>query len=126
MSPTCGIMGSKEISSIHGSTSSAEIGDTQKFDTSIDGNLAKNCDYTPIFSKVIGRELYHESSTDIYLCCQVEFTSNAVVTEAPDFIHLGLLAVNAWDELGSFGNPITRVGRSTDGSKWSAPGRVFG
>ena len=48
LSPTCGIMGSQEIVSIHGSTGSAEIGDTQKFDTSIDRNLADNEDYIPI------------------------------------------------------------------------------
>ena len=50
VSPTCGIMGSQEILSKYGST---------------DGNLAKNGDSTPIFSKIFGRGLYHDSISDI-------------------------------------------------------------
>ena len=56
----------------------------------------------------------------------VEFASNAVRTKAPDFVHLGITAINAADELGSSKKPATRVGRPTVGSNWSAPGHVFG
>ena len=124
VSPTCGIMGIQEIVSIHGSTSSVEIGDTQKFKTSIDGNLAENGDSTPISRKVIGQKLSHDSISNIYLRCRVDFRSNTVGTEAPYFMNLGLPAVNAPDELRYFGTPATRVGRPTDGSNWSAPVRV--
>ena len=55
ISPTCGIMGIQEIVSIYGFTGSVEIRDTQKFDTSVDGNLANNGDSTPIFSKLTER-----------------------------------------------------------------------
>ena len=79
----------------------------------------------PIYRKVIRRELYHDYSSDIYLSCSVNFTSNAVGTEAPDFTHLGIPAVNASDELGSFGTPATRFGKPTDGSNWSAPGHIL-
>ena len=72
-----------------------KVGDTQIFNTSININLAEDGDYAPILSKEIGRELSHDSSADIYLRCRVDFTSNAVITEAPDFMHLVLLAVNA-------------------------------
>ena len=41
-------MESQEILNKYGSTCYAEIGDTQKFDTSIDRNLADNEDYMPI------------------------------------------------------------------------------
>ena len=41
-------------------------------------------------------------------------------------MHLGLPAVNTWDEFMSFGTPATKVGRPTDGSNWSTPGHVFG
>ena len=92
-------MGSQEIVSIHGYTCSVEVADTQTFDTSINGNLAKNGDSTPIFSTVIGQELSHESSADIYSRCRVDFTSNAVRTKAPGFMHLRLPAINALDEL---------------------------
>ena len=54
MSPACGIIGSLEILNIHGSTGSLEIGDTQKFDTSVDGNFSEDGYYITIFSKVIG------------------------------------------------------------------------
>ena len=50
---TCGIMGSQKIVSIHGSTCSADVGDTEKFDTSINVNLAKTGDSMTICSKVI-------------------------------------------------------------------------
>ena len=53
-SPTCGIMGTQETFNKQGSTGSAETGDTEKFDTSIDENLADNGDSTPIFSNLIG------------------------------------------------------------------------
>ena len=65
VSPTWGIMGSQDILSKHGSTGSVEIRDIQKFNTSIDKNLDKNGDSTPILSKVIGRELSHDSSDNI-------------------------------------------------------------
>ena len=42
-----------EILSKHGSTGSVKIRDTQNFDTSIDGNLAKDGDSMNIFSKLI-------------------------------------------------------------------------
>ena len=126
VSSTCGIMGSQEIISKHGSTGSVETGDTQNFDTYIDESLDKNGNSTPIFSKAIGRELFHNSSSDIYLRCRVEFTSNVVGTEAPDFMLLGLPAVNTSNEVMSFGTPNTRVGRTTNGSNWSGPVHMFG
>ena len=116
VSPTRGIIGIQDIFSIHRATGSVEFGDNQKFDTSIDGNFAENGDSTPIFSKVIGRELSHDSSADICSRCRVESASNYIVTEAPVFMHLGLLAVNALDELQSFGTPVTRFVRAMDGS----------
>ena len=41
-------------------------------------------------------------------------------------MHLGLLAVNAPDELNTFDNPTPRVRRPKDVSHWSAPDHVFG
>ena len=109
----------------HRSTGFMEVGNTQIFNTSINENLTKDGDSTPIFSKVIVQELSNDSSADIYLYCRVDFMSNSFQTEAPDFMHLGLLAVNALDELRSFGTPATRVGNPTDGLNWSAPSHVF-
>ena len=47
------ITGGQEIFNPRGSTGSVGVKDTQIFNTSIDGNLAKNGDYTPISSKII-------------------------------------------------------------------------
>ena len=90
------------------------VRDTKIFNTSIDGNLAENGDSTPISSELIGQELSHNSSADIYSHCMVDFMSSSVGTEAPDFVHLGLLAVNSLDELSSFVTPATRFGRTVD------------
>ena len=46
------ITGNQEIVSIHGSTDSIKVGDTQKFDASIDGKFSENDDSTPNFRKV--------------------------------------------------------------------------
>ena len=59
------IMGSQEIVNPHGSTGSVKFEDTQILNTSIDKNLCNNGDFTPIFGKVIGRELSHNSSANI-------------------------------------------------------------
>ena len=52
--------------------------------------------------------------------------SNAVGTEAPNFVDLGILVVNTSDEFNTFGAPAIRVRRLTDGTQWSAPDHVFG
>ena len=64
---------------------------TQKFDTSVDGNLADDGDSTYIFGKVLGQELPDSISYDIYSRCRKDFTSNIVSTEAPNLVNLGLL-----------------------------------
>ena len=92
--PTRGHSGSLQIFNKQKSTVSDKIGDTPKFGTSVDLKLANDGDYTSIFSKVICRELSHSSSADLYSRCRVDFASNAVGTEAPHFVDLGLLAVN--------------------------------
>ena len=74
----------------------------------------------------MGRDMSDSLSTDIYLRCRMEFTSNTVGTEAPDFVHLGIPADNALDEFNPFSTPTTRVRRLTDGSHCSATGSVFG
>ena len=107
-------------------TVSEEIGDTQKCVISIDIKLADDGDSTYIFSKLIGCELSHSSSTDLYLHCWVDFASKSVGTEAPHFVDSGLLAVNASDEVNIFGTPVTRIRRPMDGSHWSVPYHFLG
>ena len=65
MSPACVIMRSLDIINKHGFTGSVEIGDTQKIDTSIDGNLGEEGDSMSIFRKVIGQKLSHSCRSNI-------------------------------------------------------------
>ena len=74
----------------------------------------------------MGRDISDSLSTDIYLRCRMEFTSNAVRTEATNFVNLGLPAVNALDEFNTFGTPATRVRRPTEGPHWSVLDHIFG
>ena len=98
---------------------------TQIFDASIDRKLANDGDSTSIFSKVIGPELSHSTSADLYLRCRMDLTSNAVVTEAPNLVNLGLPAIITSDEFNTFGTPATRIRRPTYGPYWSAPDHIF-
>ena len=83
-------------------------------------------DSTSIFSKLIGREISHISSADLYSRCWVDFTSNAIGTEALHFVDLGILAVNISNEINIFGTPATRIRSPMDGSHWSTPDHFFG
>ena len=95
-------------------------------DTSVDIRLANDGDSTSIFRKVIGSELSHSSIGNHYSRCWMDFASNIVVTKAPDFVELVILAVNASDEVKIFGTPDTIIRRPADGSHWSALYHVFG
>ena len=90
--------GSLEILNKRQSISSNVSRNNQHVDASSDGNLANEEDSTSIFRKVLGRELSDSLSADIYLRCWLEFTDNAVGNKVPNFVHLGLPAVNALDE----------------------------
>ena len=56
----------------------------------------------------------------------MDFNSDSVGIEALDFVHLGILAVNASDELNPFCTPDTRARQPTNGYHWSGLGHVSG
>ena len=119
--PNRGHSGSLQLFNKRQSTVSDKIGDTQKFDTSVDRNLANYGDSTSIFSKDISRKLSHSSSADLYLRCWVDFASNSVRTEAPKFMDVGLPTVNTLNEVTSLVPLITESeGRRMDpiGLRW--------
>ena len=95
-------------------------------DTAFDRKFPDDQDSASVFSKVIGCELSHISCADIYSRCWMEFASNVVQTEAPQFIDLGLPAVSTSDEFGILGNPATRIISPTDGSHWLFTDYIFG
>ena len=75
-------------------------------DFSVDRKLHDDQDSAVIFRKVIGREISHGYSTNLYLCCRMDFASNVVQTDAPKFVDLGILAVNTLDEFGILSTPL--------------------
>ena len=94
MYPDSGHSGSLHVFNKLQSTSPGKIGDTKRLDTSIDRNFPDDRNYASIFSKVIGRELPHSYSANLYLRCWMDFASNFVQTKAPQFVDLGILVVN--------------------------------
>ena len=116
----------QETSSTKGPTVPVEVRNSQIFNTSINGDSAKNGDTTPTFSKAIGPELSDDSIADIYSLCLVKFMRDAVVTASPKFMNLGLSSVHTLDELGSFRIPVNRIRRPADGSNWLTPGNLIG
>ena len=118
--------GSQNISSPSGSIGPVEVRNSQPFHTSINGNSYKHRDPAPNFSKVIGCKLSNDYSADIYSRCRMKFTRDAVLTEIPNFMNLGLSSVHTLDELGSFSIPGTRIGSNISGSNWLPPGYLIG
>ena len=107
-------------------TSPDEFSNVQKLDTVVDGKLPDNQDYASVFIKVVGRELSHGSSNGLYLRCRMNFLSNVVQTEAPQFVDLGVPAINTLNESSVLGTPATRIRMQTDGYHWTAPDHIFG
>ena len=66
---------------------------------------------TPIFSKAIGPKTVPKESTDVYACKRIEFASNSVVAEIPNFMDFRLSPANTTDKLKSVIGPNTRVER---------------
>ena len=106
MSPASGLRGILDVLNKWQSTSPSISRNNQNFDASVGGNLADDRNFTSILSKVIGCKLSDSRSSDIYLHCRMDFTSNAVGTEAPIFVNLGLQAVNTLDAFNTFGTPL--------------------
>ena len=95
---TRGNSGSLDVLNKRKSTSPSISRNNQKFDAFVDENFANDWYSMSIFSKVIGHKLSHSPRADIYLRCQMDFTSNAARTEAPSFMYLLLPSVNASSE----------------------------
>ena len=126
MSSVSGHSGTFQVFNKRQSTSPGKIRGTPKLETYVDRNLPYDWYSASISRKVIGREISHLSSADLYLCCRIYFASNVVQTEASQFVDLGIPAVNTSDEFGIQCTPATRIRGPTFGSHWCAPDHVFG
>ena len=95
-------------------------------DASVDRKLPNDRNSVSISGKVIGCELSHGSSADLYVHCQMDFASNIDQTKAPQFVDLGPLAINTSDKLVILSTPVTRIRIPTYGFHWYSPDHIFG
>ena len=126
VSPSCGISGRSQVGKTRESTSQDEIRNAQKLDTAVDIKLPDDWYSESVFIKVIGRELSHISNDDLYLRCWMNFLSNVVQTEAPQFVIFGIPAFNTSNEFIILRTPATRFKMPMGRYHWSASDRVFG
>ena len=126
MYPSSGISEILQVANKRQSVSPSFNRNDQKLDTVVDGKSPKDQDSLYIFSKLIDIELSHGYRYNLYLRCQMNFMSDVVQTEAPQFVDLGILAVNRSNEFGVLGTPTTRMRRPSDVSHLSAPDHAFG
>ena len=118
--PTRRHSGNLEILNKRQSTSPSINRNTQIFDAYVDGKLANDGDSMSIFSRLLGRELFHSPSADIFLRCRMDFKSNAIRTKATNFMDLGLPDVNMLYELNTFVAHATRIRMPAYGPHWYA------
>ena len=119
-------MGSQDIDSPSGSIGPQEVRDAQPLDTSIIGIYAEHMEPAPTWSKATVRKFSDKSSSDVYSRCWMKLMHDAVLTESPNFINLGLSYVHTLDELISVFITITRIVRLTDGPNWLPTGHIIG
>ena len=65
---------------------------------------------------------FANESANFYVRDQMNFGSDTVLSESPNFMDFGLSSANTRDELGSVFAPSTKIGRVTDVSNWIIPG----
>ena len=92
-----------------------ELRETQNFHWWI---FAEDKGLKPIFSNVVGCKFSDKFSIDVKLRCGMNFGSNVVFTQNPNFINPGLAYVNTTDKLGSISVPATRDRRPTSSCNW--------
>ena len=93
-SPLCGINGVLQVVKKWQSTSPYVVSNKQKLDAGVDQRLPDDLDYASIFSKVIVHKLSDGSGGYLYLRCRMNFVADVFQTKAPQFMDLGLLAIN--------------------------------
>ena len=111
----------QEIGSPRGSIGPHEVINSHPFKTSINLFSPEHGHPTPIFSKVIGRKIVPDESADVYARKSMDFGSNSILSESPNFMNFGLSPANTPDKLNSVLSPTTRVESLTNGSYWILP-----
>ena len=122
---SCGINRSLQVGKKQQSSSPDKVSNSQKLDTVINRKFTDDQDYTSLLIKLIVHKLSNGSIYDLYLRCRMNFSSNAVQTKAPQFVDLGLPAINTSNKLSVLGTTATRTIIRTDVYHWLVPDHVF-
>ena len=109
-------IGNQDIFRPSNSSTARKGRNAEPFDASIDGFSAVNEHSTSYFSGVSGAETVSDEVADVNPCERVNFASNAVFSENPKFVDLGLSTNHTANKLKSIIGPDTRVRGLTDSS----------
>ena len=119
-------MGMQEIGIPSRFIGTDEVRNAQPFNTSINGITDEHSDPAPTFGSEIGCKLFKKSIANVYSPCRINFTCDAILAEMPNFMNMGISPVHTSDELGSFKNPTTRIGRAINEPNCLLPGHLIG
>ena len=99
---------------------------SDKLDTSIDGNFTNNFVMPPIFTDLFSNKLSNISIQDLYACIGMHLAEDPINFVTPQFVDLGFSNVDALDNRASLWTPSTRVRGPADVSNWIIPVYVLG
>ena len=98
-----------------------EARNSEPIDASVNRYPDKYRDPTLGWSKKIGSKLVTDESVDVYARGRMNFGSDTVLSEDPNFMNFRLSTVNTMDKLRSVIVPTIRVGGPKNGSNWIQP-----
>ena len=122
--PPYGINVNPKIGNIRKSAT-PDLRDSDKLDTSIDGNSTNNLVAPTIFTDVLSNKPSKSSSRGIYDRTGIHLTEDPVNSVTPQFVDLGFYTVEALDKGAGIWTPDTIFGGPTDVSHWSALDDIF-
>ena len=102
------------------------LGDSNKLDSSIDGNFANNFVVPPIFTDAVSDKISNSSIRYLYARIGMHLESDPTNSMTPQLVGLGFSTIYALDKVAGLWTPATRVGSPTYVSHWSAADHIFG
>ena len=122
--PPCGLNMILEIGNTRQSTS-PNIRNPNKLDTSIGRQFTNNMVTPPIFTEILGDKPSDSSSQGLYTFCRMNLAEDPANILAPQFVDLSLSNINTLYKGASIRTPATRIWRPTDVSHGSALDYIF-
>ena len=83
-------------------------------ETSVDKKFTIDQYFSSILSTVIGRDISHISSADLYFFCRMDDASKVVQTKASHLVELGILVAKTSNEVNILDTPATRLRSPVD------------